>query len=76
MTDCYYKVRQVLQSVTNCYCKVRQVLESVTDFITSASGITKCDIYYKVRLNNVVRDVILLSTQGVCVALIPSSTLN
>ena len=26
----YYKVRQVLQSVTDCYYKVRQVLQSVT----------------------------------------------
>ena len=35
MTDCYYKVCQVLQSVTDCYYKVRQVLQSVTDFITN-----------------------------------------
>ena len=30
MTDCYYKVRQVLQSVTGSYYKVRQVLQSAT----------------------------------------------
>ena len=30
VTDCYYKVHQVLQSVTDCYYKVRQVLQSVT----------------------------------------------
>ena len=30
VTDCYYKVRQVLHSVTNCYYKVRQVLQSAT----------------------------------------------
>ena len=41
-STCYYKVRQVLQSVTDCYYKVRQVLQSVTDFIT------KCVRYYKV----------------------------
>ena len=37
MAGCYYKVRQVLQSVTKVYYKVRQVLQSVTD------------CYYKVR---------------------------
>ena len=30
MTEVYYKVRQVLQSVTDCYYKVRQVLQSAT----------------------------------------------
>ena len=32
ITKCvrYYKVRQVLQSVTDCYYKVRQVLQSAT----------------------------------------------
>ena len=50
MTDCYYKVRQVLQSVTDCYYKVCQVLQGVTDFITvrqllqSATVITKWDV--------------------------------
>ena len=43
MTGCYYKVRQVLQSMRDCYYKVRQVLQRVTDFIT------KCVMYYKVR---------------------------
>ena len=42
VTECYYKVHQVLQSVTDCYYKVRQVLQSVADFIT------KCVRYYKV----------------------------
>ena len=54
----YYKVRQVLlQSATaffitkcdKCYYKVRQVLQSVTILLQSATGITKCDDYYKVR---------------------------
>ena len=61
----YYKLLQALQLVTDCYYKVRQVVQSVTDFIRkcvryckvwqtllqSASGITKCDNYYKVRRN-------------------------
>ena len=51
MTDCYYKVHQVLQSVTDCNYKVRQVLKGVTDFTKSAPGITKCDSYFKVRRN-------------------------
>ena len=54
----YYKVRQVLlQSATaffitkcgKCYYKVRQVLQSVTILLQSATGITKCDDYHKVR---------------------------
>ena len=65
VTDCYYKVRQVVQSVTDfirkCvrYCKVWQTLLQTASGITtcdrlllqSASGITKCDNYYKVRRN-------------------------
>ena len=43
MTDCYYKVCHILQTVIDSYCKVRQVLQSVTEFIT------KCVRYYKVR---------------------------
>ena len=42
VTDCYYKVCQVLESETEGYYKVRQVLQSVTGFIT------KCFRYYKV----------------------------
>ena len=34
-----------------CYYKVRQVLQSVTVLLQSATGITKCDDYYKVRQN-------------------------
>ena len=30
VTENYYKVRQVLQSVTDCYYKVCQVLQSLT----------------------------------------------
>ena len=32
-----------------CYYKVRQVLQRVTILLQSATGITKCDDYYKVR---------------------------
>ena len=39
-----------IASVTVCYYKVRQVLQSVTDFLQSAN-IVKCDSYYKVRRN-------------------------
>ena len=54
----YYKVRQVLlQSATaffitkcdKCYYKVRQVLQSVTILLQRATGIAKCDDFYKVR---------------------------
>ena len=39
----------LLQSVTDCYYKVCQVLQSVTDLLQSVPGITKCDKpYYKV----------------------------
>ena len=41
----------LLQSVTDCYCKVRQVLQSVTNLLQSASGTTQRDSYYKVRRN-------------------------
>ena len=40
--------------ITKCdkfYYKVRQVLQSVTVLLQSATGITKCDDYYKVRQN-------------------------
>ena len=30
VTGCYYKLRQVLQSVTGCYYRVRQVLKNGT----------------------------------------------
>ena len=41
-TGCYYKVRQILQSVKYCYFQVCHVTQSVTDVIT------KCVRYYKV----------------------------
>ena len=56
----YYKVRQLVITkcdsyfITKCdksYYKVRQVLQSVTVLLQSATGITKCDDYYKVRQN-------------------------
>ena len=49
----YYKVRQsdLSQSMTDCYYKVRQVLQSMADFITNCVRYYKCDSYYKVRRN-------------------------
>ena len=49
---CYYKVQQLF------YYKVRQVfLQSVTGITKCNSFITKCDRYYKVRQNNVCKNV-------------------
>ena len=54
----YYKLRWSVITkcdsffITNCdkcYYKVRQVLQSVTILLQSATGITKCEDYYKVR---------------------------
>ena len=59
-TEVCYKVHQVLQSVTEIYYKVSQVLKAATDcyyeacgkmLLQSASDITQCDRYYKVRRN-------------------------
>ena len=62
ITNCdsllYYKVRWTV--VTNCdsffiakcdtvYYKLRQVLQSAMDLLQIATGITKCDDYYKLR---------------------------
>ena len=62
ITNCdslaYYKVRSTV--VTNCdsffitkcdtvYYKLRQVLQSAMDLLQIATGITKCDDYYKLR---------------------------
>ena len=56
----YYKVRQLvitkcdsyfITKCDKCYYKVRQVLQSVTVLLQSATDITKCDDYYKVRQN-------------------------
>ena len=57
----YYEVRwSVITKCDNCfitkcdkcYYKVRQILQSVTILLQSATGITKCDDYYKVRQYN------------------------
>ena len=62
ITNCdslvYYKVRWTV--ITNCdsffitkcdtfYYKLRQVLQSAMDLLQIATGITKCDDYYKLR---------------------------
>ena len=41
--DSYYKLRQL-----SCY-KLRQVLQRAMDLLQIATGITKCDDYYKLR---------------------------
>ena len=41
--DCFYKLRHLF------YYKVRQVLQSAMDLLQIATGITKCDDYYKLR---------------------------
>ena len=62
----HYKVRQLvitkcdsyfITKYDKCYYKVRQVLQSATVLLQSATGITKCDGYYKVPQN---RDSILI----------------
>ena len=46
----YYNVRwSVITKCDKCYYRVRQVLQSVTILLQSATGITKCDGCYKVR---------------------------
>ena len=62
ITNCdrlvYYKVRWTVVAncdsffITKCdavYYKLRQVLQSATDLLQIATGITKCDGYYKLR---------------------------
>ena len=41
----------IITKCHKCYYKVRQVLQSVTVLLQSAAGITKCDDYHKVRQN-------------------------
>ena len=54
----YYKVRWsvitkcdsfFITKYDKCYYKVRQLLQSATILLQSATGIAKCDDYYKVR---------------------------
>ena len=56
----FYKVRELvitkcdsyfITKCDKCYYKVRQVLQSVTILLQSATGITKCVDYNKVRQN-------------------------
>ena len=47
----YYKVRQVLQSVTLLLQSASGVTKRDRLLLQSASGIKKCDSYYKVRRN-------------------------
>ena len=58
VTQVYYKVHQVLQSVSGITNSGRMLLQSALSVTTcgrfllqSVSDITKCDSYYKVRHN-------------------------
>ena len=42
-TEIYYKMRQVF------YYKMRQLLQIVAILLQNATGITKCNVYYKLR---------------------------
>ena len=53
-------LQSAMDSITNCdsffitkcdtvYYKLRQVLQSAMDLLQIATGITKCDDYYKLR---------------------------
>ena len=48
--DSCYKLRQLFYyKVQQVYYKLRQVLQSAMDLLQIATGITKCDDYYKLR---------------------------
>ena len=49
--DRYYKLRQLFyyKFFYTVYYKLRQVLQSAMDLLQIATGITKCDDYYKLR---------------------------
>ena len=49
--DSYYKLRQLFYYKVRhglLHCNLRQVLQSAIDLLQIATGITKCDDYYKV----------------------------
>ena len=59
VTEVYYKVRQVIQSVSGITKCDRLLLQSASGItkcdrllLQSTSGIAKCDSYYKVRRNS------------------------
>ena len=53
-----------------CYYKVRQVSQSVTILLQSATGITKCDDYYKVRQYSVTKQAQLYYNNNYCLIII------
>ena len=57
----YYKLRQLslLQSAMDSCYKLRQVLQSAMDLLQIATGITKCDNYYKLRQYKRVLEILL-----------------
>ena len=50
--DSYYKLRQLFYKCDTVYYKFRQVLQSAIDLLQIATGITKCDDYFKLRQYN------------------------
>ena len=73
----FYKVREIvitkcdsyfITKCDKCYYKVRQVLQSVTILLQSATGITKCVDYNKVRqntLSNLHMHQLVINTMGI-----------
>ena len=50
VAEVYYKVWQVLQIASVLEC-VKGIIKRAKKLLQSATGITKCDNYYKVRSN-------------------------
>ena len=49
-TEIYYKMRQVFYyKMRHLYYKMRQLLQIVAILLQNATGITKCNVYYKLR---------------------------
>ena len=52
-TEVYYKMRQFFYyKMRQFYYKMRQLLQNATILLQNAPGITKCDVYYKLRQYN------------------------
>ena len=54
----------LLQSVTDCYYKVHQVFQSVTDLWQSTSGIAKCKWLY-CKVHQVLQSVIVITKSDI-----------
>ena len=63
--DCYYKLRHLFYyKCDTVYYKLRQVLQSAMDLLQIATGITKCDDYYKLRQYNSPWNFLVFHTNG------------